>query len=109
MLTPRQAVPELRAASGAGERIGILFGAERAGLETADIALCHGIVTIPIDPRFHSLNLAQAVAINCYEWKVGEADAPPPRFREGPAPAEGAVMWQYPRFTSACRRFATAC
>ena len=37
-----------------------------AGLETADIALCQAIITIPIDPRFRSLNLAQAVAINAY-------------------------------------------
>ena len=92
VITPRQAAGELRAEIAAGLKAGLLFGAERAGLETSDIALCHGIVTVPVDPRFHSLNLAQAVALNCYEWKVGEADAPPPRFREGPGPAEGSVM-----------------
>ena len=42
----------------------MLFGGERAGLETADIALCQAIITIPIDPKFRSLNLAQAVSIN---------------------------------------------
>ena len=43
-----------------GRAVG-LFGGERAGLETDDIALCQAIVSIPIDERFRSLNLAQAV------------------------------------------------
>ncbi len=90
VITPRQGAAELAAATSEGLRCGLLFGAERAGLETADIALCQAIVTIPIDPRFHSLNLAQAVAINAYEWRlIAAGDAPPARFREGPPPAEG--------------------
>ncbi|HEY8571935.1 RNA methyltransferase [Phenylobacterium sp.] len=92
ILTPRQAAAELAKATGEGLRTGLLFGGERAGLETADIALCAGVVTIPIDPRFRSLNLAQAVAINCYEWRLTQADRPPPAFREGPPPADGAAM-----------------
>lgn len=92
VLTPRQAAGELRKAVGQGLPTGLLFGGERAGLETADIALCHAIVTIPIDQRHRSLNLAQAVAINAYEWRVGEADAPPENFREGPDPADQAMM-----------------
>lgn len=92
VITPRQAAAELRAQAAGGLKVGLLFGAERAGLETADIALCHGIVTVPVDPRFKSLNLAQAVAIACYEWRTAEADAPPPAFRESDPPAEGAVM-----------------
>jgi len=89
VFTPRQAAGELR---GAGVPSGLLFGGERAGLETADIALCHAIVTIPIDPRFHSLNLAQAVAINAYEWRLSEADEPPAHFREGAEPADQSMM-----------------
>jgi tRNA/rRNA methyltransferase len=92
VLTPRQTAAELRSQGAAGLSIGLLFGAERAGLETADIALCHAILTIPIDPKFKSLNLAQAVAIACYEWRTSEFDAAPPAFREGPPPAEGAMM-----------------
>lgn len=92
VLTPRQAAGELFAASTRGERTGLLFGGERAGLETQDIALCQGVVTIPIDPRFRSLNLGQAVAINCYEWRATVLDAPPPAFREGPGPATGEAM-----------------
>jgi tRNA/rRNA methyltransferase len=92
LLTPRAAAGELRRAAAEGLRLGLLFGGERAGLETQDIALCQAVVTIPIDPKFRSLNLAQAVAINAYEWRTAEFDAPPPAFREGAPPAEGAAL-----------------
>ena len=92
--TPREAARVLYDDRASGLNIGLLFGAERAGLETTDIALCHGIVTIPIDPRHQSLNLAQAVAINAYEWRTLVLDAPPPNFREGDPPALGrAARW----------------
>jgi tRNA/rRNA methyltransferase len=92
ILTPRAAAEDLRANAARGLATGLLFGGERAGLETADIALCQGIVTIPIDPRFRSLNLAQAVAINAYEWRVLEDAGAPPAFREGPEPADQASL-----------------
>jgi tRNA/rRNA methyltransferase len=92
VLTPRTAASELAAGVAQGLRVALMFGGERAGLETADIALCHGVVTIPVDARFRSLNLAQAVAINAYEWGLTVADVAPPNFREGPPPAEGAAM-----------------
>jgi len=92
VITPRVAAAQLAEAVAEGQRVGMLFGGERAGLETQDIALCQAVVTIPIDPRFHSLNLAQAVAINAYEWRTTEADAPPPKFREGAPPADGAAL-----------------
>lgn len=90
--TPRRAAAELRNGAGRGLPVGLLFGGERAGLETMDIALCHAIVTIPIDMRFRSLNLAQAVAINAYEWRVLEDENAPAIFREGPEPAAQAMM-----------------
>ena len=92
VITPRAAAAELVEACVRGERTGLLFGGERAGLETADIALCQAVVTIPIDPRFRSLNLAQAVAINAYEWRAARADALPANFRPGPGPATGEAM-----------------
>lgn len=90
--TPRQASAVLREATTSGQKTGLLFGGERAGLETHDIALCEGIVTIPIDPRHWSLNLAQAVAINAYEWRTGAEDAVPENFREQAPVAEGERM-----------------
>ena len=92
VLSPRDAARALRIATGDGVRSAWLFGAERAGLETMDIALCHGIVTIPIDPRFHSLNLAQAVVVNAYEWWTSDADLAPARLIGEAALADGAMM-----------------
>jgi tRNA/rRNA methyltransferase len=92
VITPREAAAQLHRAVGEGLRTGLLFGGERAGLETQDIALCQAIVTIPIDPRFRSLNLAQAVAINAYEWRIAQGDRPPPAFREGAPTADQAML-----------------
>jgi tRNA/rRNA methyltransferase len=90
--TPREAAAALRQAVEAGVPAGILFGAERAGLETRDIALCNAILTVPIDLRFRSLNLSHAVGVAAYEWKVAADAAPPPAFRKGPPPADNAMM-----------------
>jgi len=51
-----------------GETVAILFGRERNGLENHEVALADSIVTLPVNPAFASLNLAQAVAIVAYEW-----------------------------------------
>ncbi len=92
LLTPREGAAALHDAVNEGLNTGLLFGGERAGLETQDIALCQAIITIPIDPRFRSLNLAQAVAINAYEWRTQTEDRPPPAFREGAPPADQAML-----------------
>ncbi|MFZ5668981.1 MAG: RNA methyltransferase [Pseudomonadota bacterium] len=93
VLTPREAASALHAATAAGQAVGLLFGGERAGLETADIALCQAIVTIPIDERFRSLNLAQAVAVNAYEWRMGIADRPRQAFAHNATePADMAAL-----------------
>ncbi len=49
-------------------RHAILFGREASGLATEDVALARHILTVPINPEFGSLNLAQAVILTCYEW-----------------------------------------
>jgi len=62
----------------AGETVAILFGRERTGLENQEVALADRIVTLPVNPAFASLNLAQAVAIVAYEWfKLATAGALP--------------------------------
>jgi tRNA/rRNA methyltransferase len=60
------------------ERSAILFGPERSGLETEEVALAKAIVTVPINPEFASLNLAQAVILLAYEWSKRSALAQPP-------------------------------
>ncbi|KQU53247.1 rRNA methyltransferase [Sphingomonas sp. Leaf339] len=67
-------------------RAAILFGPERSGLETDDVALARTIITVPINPEFGSLNLAQAVILVAYEWSKGQELAQPPE-TEMPLPA----------------------
>jgi tRNA/rRNA methyltransferase len=52
----------------AGETVALLFGRERTGLENDEVALADRIITLPVNPAFASLNLAQAVAVVGYEW-----------------------------------------
>lgn len=68
VLTPEQAVEEALRRIDRGERCGFLFGRERNGLETSEVANCDAVVMIPVNSRFASLNLAQAVLIHGYEW-----------------------------------------
>ncbi|MDC7684882.1 RNA methyltransferase [Asticcacaulis sp. BYS171W] len=80
--TPRQCADDSYDNAQKGLKTGLLFGAERAGLETFDIALCQSIVTIPVDPAFQSLNLSQAVNIVLYEWRLKIMDAPKAAFTQ---------------------------
>jgi tRNA/rRNA methyltransferase len=61
-----------------GENVAIIFGRERIGLENREVALADCIVTLPVNPAFASLNLAQAVVIVAYEWfkRVGGGRLP---------------------------------
>lgn len=74
VLTPEEAAAALRRTRA---KSAILFGPERAGLETDDVALARTIITAPINPEFGSLNLAQAVILVAYEWSKGEGLAIP--------------------------------
>jgi tRNA/rRNA methyltransferase len=51
-----------------GENIAVVFGRERYGLENHEVGLADTIITLPVNPAFASLNLAQAVVIVAYEW-----------------------------------------
>lgn len=86
VVTPEQAASAMRREPG---RSAILFGPERSGLETDDVALARTILTVPINPEFGSLNLAQAVILVAYEWSKGADLASPPTVDLGqPAPHE---------------------
>lgn len=76
VVTPEEAADAIHAAPG---RSAILFGPERSGLETSDVALARTILTVPIDPDFGSLNLAQAVILCAYEWSKRKGLAQPPK------------------------------
>ena len=68
VLTPEQAAEAIHQGPG---RSALVFGPERSGLETEDVALARAIITVPINPAFASLNLAQAVILCAYEWSKG--------------------------------------
>lgn len=74
VFTPRTAAAALYTHHYAGQKTALLFGAERAGLSNDDVALAHGIITIPVNPDFSSLNLGQAVLLTAYEWHVRDEE-----------------------------------
>ncbi len=86
VMTPEQAAATVRSELGGSA---ILFGPERSGLETDDVAVARTIVTVPINPEFGSLNLAQAVILIAYEWSKGAALASPPATDLDPPAPQG--------------------
>jgi tRNA/rRNA methyltransferase len=69
VLTPEQAVGEMRRRLRSGERCAVLFGPERNGLGSDEVAAADALVMAPVNPYFASLNLAQAVLVLSYEWR----------------------------------------
>ena len=77
VVTPRRAAEEMRAHAVAGRRVGVLFGREAKGLDNDDVALADAVLSVPLNPGFASLNLAQAVFAVAYEWfQAGDATPP---------------------------------
>ncbi|MDB5696289.1 MAG: rRNA methyltransferase [Sphingomonas bacterium] len=93
VVTPEAAAQAIRAAPG---RTAVLFGPERSGLDMEDVALARSILTVPINPDFGSLNLAQAVILVAYEWSKhapsgaegGKALVQPPEVELDPPAAQ---------------------
>jgi tRNA/rRNA methyltransferase len=83
VLTPAEAARRLRAAAAGGEKTGILFGNERAGLDNEEISLCDAAITIPT-AGFASINLGQAVLLSTYEWFRAADETPSSRIDHGP-------------------------
>ncbi|MEY4160264.1 MAG: hypothetical protein RLZZ136_885 [Pseudomonadota bacterium] len=74
VVSPEQAAQAIHRDTG---RSAIVFGPERSGLETEEVALARAILTVPINPEFASLNLAQAVILCAYEWSKQEGLSQP--------------------------------
>ena len=77
VMTPERAMEHARALAASGQRVAVLFGPERTGLENDDVARANAIVTVPVNPDFPSLNVAQAVLLLGYEWIRQSATQPP--------------------------------
>ena len=86
-LAPREHLGQL---AGTGAGVGFLFGSERYGLRNEDVYRCHAALQIPVNPDYGSLNLAAAVQVIAYEWRLalGGFEFPPVR----PELAEGLAM-----------------
>jgi len=95
-LSPRHAAAEMKGFLAAGEACGVLFGPERTGLVNDHIALADTVLTVPLNPAFSSLNLAQAVLIIGYEWFTAQTEPPPETLHTGHSrPADKAELMRF--------------
>ena len=81
--TPHAALECLALTAQQDQRVGVLFGSERCGLQSEDIALCEALIKIPTNSEFSSLNLAHAVALVAYEWALQVTSSPSQILRTG--------------------------
>ncbi|MDP9195462.1 MAG: RNA methyltransferase [Pseudomonadota bacterium] len=86
VMTPRAAAADMRRLAGEEKACGVLFGPERTGLHNDDLALADRTLTVPLNPGFTSLNLAQAVLLIGYEWFQAGDSTPGSVFRSGSSP-----------------------
>ena len=76
IMTPERAMEHARALIASGQKVAVLFGPERTGLENPDIVRANAIISIPVNAEFPSLNLGQAVLLCAYEWMRQDSDRP---------------------------------
>lgn len=79
IVTARRAAKEMRGWIGKGQGVGVLFGAERTGLTNDELVHADTVLSIPLNPQFSSLNIAQSVLLVAYEWLVAGEDTPAER------------------------------
>ena len=82
ILTPRRAAADMRGWIADGHPVGILFGSERAGLTNDDLVCADTVISIPLNPQFSSLNIAQAVLLVAYEWLTAADETPAQRLSD---------------------------
>lgn len=83
VFTPEGAARDMARRIAAGEKVGILFGPERAGLANEDVVRANAIITVPVNPQFSSLNLAQCVLLMAYEWRRQADQTPAESYQTG--------------------------
>ncbi len=69
VMSPERAMQKAHELIASGQKVGILFGPERAGLANEDIVHANAFISVPVNPAFASLNLAQSVLLLAYEWR----------------------------------------
>lgn len=83
IMTPRAAIPDMSQRIKEGQKVGVMFGRERTGLVNDHIVLANAKITIPLNPEFASLNLAQAVLLIGYEWYQSQDQTTPNQLHMG--------------------------
>jgi tRNA/rRNA methyltransferase len=98
-MTPRDFGPPVHAPrehlatlAGRPHRVAFVFGPERTGLANEDVWRCHACLSIPTDPAYGSLNLAQAVQVLAYEWRQALGSFPVVPRTADPARADGPAL-----------------
>lgn len=83
-VTPRLAAQQLREHYRADHAVGVMFGPERSGLTNDDLTFAEKLISVPLNPSFASLNLAQAVLLIGYEWfQTGDVLPPEEQLHTG--------------------------
>jgi tRNA/rRNA methyltransferase len=96
-VAPRAHFPAL---ASQGHRVAFVFGGERFGMSNEDVYRCHACLSIPTDPAYGSLNLAQAVQVLAYDWRQAlggfgvEPRTPEARWADGAAVQGLLGHWQ---------------
>jgi tRNA (cytidine32/uridine32-2'-O)-methyltransferase len=94
-LDPRAAAQCALAAAAMGQEVALLFGNERVGLHNDELRLCHAVISIPSDPGYSSLNLAQAVQVVAYEVRMAWLADAPAQVRRTDPPASAGDMEEF--------------
>lgn len=92
VIGPDVAAERLAPVIAGGQSAGIVFGREKWGLTNEEVALCNAVVTLPVEPAFASLNIAQAVLVLAYEWRRVSGQAALPFATPEVEPASGADL-----------------
>jgi tRNA/rRNA methyltransferase len=82
IVTARHAASEMRGWIGQGRRVGVMFGPERTGIQTDDMVQAVTALSLPLNPQFSSLNVAQAVLLVAYEWAASGDTTPVERMAD---------------------------
>ena len=98
-ITPREGLAALARAEPV-HKVAFVFGSERYGMANEDVYRCHAVMSIPTNPSYGSLNLAQALQVLAYEWRQAlggfavEARTPDPELASGQAVQGVLDHWQ---------------
>ena len=76
IFSPEEAMRDAVRRIAEGQKVAVMFGPERAGLENEDVVRANAIITVPVNPAFPSLNLAQCVLLTAYEWRRAASSVP---------------------------------